>query len=73
MVKKQNYYSNIRILIFKENLITLNNMCITYFSQYNLIQIESLGNIAEVRFLIYQNEDLDFFPWISIIKTKTEK
>lgn len=36
-------------------------MCITYFSQYNLIQIESLGNIAEVKLLIYQNEESVFF------------
>ena len=36
-------------------------MCITYFSQYNLNQIESLGNIADFKLLIYQNENSVFF------------
>ena len=36
-------------------------MCITYLSQNNLNQIESLGNITDFKLLIYQNEELGFF------------
>jgi len=54
MVKSQNNESNMSNLLFSQHLLTLNNMCNTYFSHYNLNQIESLGNIVDLKLLIYQ-------------------